>query len=711
MEKKININVPSAIATRYGFRGYQQEASRFWMSESFDLDHTSEYNRTDVTKLAATQRAIANFVNIVTGKQIPVVFNKRGDSYTDGNSVVIGTNFDGKNFDPAVGLALHEGSHIAYTDFSIFKSPSGRQVSALSNTKMANIVRMQGLDPDMKMTDRDFGIIKDLFNWIEDRRIDYKIYTNAPGYRVYYEAMYDKYFNDKIIDKALQQNAKINESFDDYLFHIINFTNPNRNLSALTQLRTIWNVIDIRNINRLQTSDDALIIACSVYKIIRDAVQEEVVDPTDNNNQSQPSSSMQPGGGCDAPGDDDSTPGEEDGSEEEDDDFDSEEDDDFDIIDDADFNAAQQANSLLSNREQDRLDKAIEKQKQFLNGEQKKQGSLTKQESAMVEAIKESGTEIVQVPTAPGNLDIVDAVVIKKLNSQIICSLPNLFKSGADSVLNNTAGDYIKTRFETRQRVVFKGIQLGRQLGNKLQLRNQDRTLKTTRLETGKIDRRLVSQLGYENVNVFHKIVTDRYKNYFIHISIDASGSMGGSKFDKALISAIAIAQAASMTTGIRVQISLRGTDVGTFGGNKERCVTVLAYDSATDKMNKIKTYFQFLDTFGCTPEGVSFKSMEKIVKSAAKGDEIIFINYSDGAPTHMSGQHTDPVEHTRTVINDFRANGISVLSYFIYESHIWNDTKRVFTKMYGPDAKFIQPDNMIEIAKTMNSKFLEIAK
>lgn len=711
MEKKININVPSAIATRYGFRGYQQEASRFWMSESFDLDHTSEYNRTDVTKLAATQRAIANFVNIVTGKQIPVVFNKRGDSYTDGNSVVIGTNFDGKNFDPAVGLALHEGSHIAYTDFSIFKSPSGRQVSALSNTKMANIVRMQGLDPDMKMTDRDFGIIKDLFNWIEDRRIDYKIYTNAPGYRVYYEAMYDKYFNDKIIDKALQQNAKINESFDDYLFHIINFTNPNRNLSALTQLRTIWNVIDIRNINRLQTSDDALIIACSVYKIIRDAVQEEVVDPTDNNNQSQPSSSMQPGGGCDAPGDGDSTPAEEDGSEEEDDDFDSEEDDDFDIIDDADFNAAQQANSLLSNREQDRLDKAIEKQKQFLNGEQKKQGSLTKQESAMVEAIKESGTEIVQVPTAPGNLDIVDAVVIKKLNSQIICSLPNLFKSGADSVLNNTAGDYIKTRFETRQRVVFKGIQLGRQLGNKLQLRNQDRTLKTTRLETGKIDRRLVSQLGYENVNVFHKIVTDRYKNYFIHISIDASGSMGGSKFDKALISAIAIAQAASMTTGIRVQISLRGTDVGTFGGNKERCVTVLAYDSATDKMNKIKTYFQFLDTFGCTPEGVSFKSMEKIVKSAAKGDEIIFINYSDGAPTHMSGQHTDPVEHTRTVINDFRANGISVLSYFIYESHIWNDTKRVFTKMYGPDAKFIQPDNMIEIAKTMNSKFLEIAK
>ena len=710
MEKKTNINVPSAVSARYGFRGYQQEASRFWMSESFDLDHTSEYNRTDVTKLAATQRAIANFVNIVTGKQIPVVFSKRGDSYTDGNSVVIGTNFDGKNFDPAVGLALHEGSHIAYTDFSLFKSPSGRTVSALSNSKMANIVRFQGLDPDMNMTEQDFAIIKDLLNWIEDRRIDYKIYTNAPGYRVYYEAMYDKYFNDKIIDKALQTNAKTNESFDDYLFHIINFTNPNRNLSALTQLRTIWNLIDIRNINRLQSSEDALIVACQVYKIIKTAVSESDSESDsgggcDSDSCSKPGDNTQPDNQS-QPADGSGTP-----ENEETDDFENEETDDFDQIDDADLNAAQQANSLLSNREIDRLDKAIEKQKQFLNGEQKKQGSLTKQEAAMVEAIKESGTEIVQVPTAPGNLDIVDAVVVKKLNAQIICSLPNLFKSGADSVLNNNAGDYIKIRFGTRQRVVFRGIQLGRQLGNKLQLRNQDRTLKTTRLETGKIDRRLVSQLGYENINVFHKIVTDRYKNYFIHISIDASGSMGGTKFDKALISAIAIAQAASMTTGIRVQISLRGTNHGAFGGNKERCVTILAYDSATDKMNKIKTYFQFLDTFGCTPEGVSFKSMEKIVKSAAKGDEIIFINYSDGAPTHMSGQHTSPVEHTRTVINDFRASGISVLSYFIYDYQIYDDTKRVFTRMYGPDAKFIKPDNMIEIAKTMNSKFLEIAK
>ena len=69
------------------------------------------------------------------------------------------------------------------------------------------------------------------------------------------------------------------------------------------------------------------------------------------------------------------------------------------------------------------------------------------------------------------------------------------------------------------QEAVNRGLVLGKQLGNKLQLRNADKTLKSTRLQAGKIDRRLISQLGYDNANVFHRIVTDRFKNYFIHIS------------------------------------------------------------------------------------------------------------------------------------------------------------------------------------------------
>ena len=50
---------------------------------------------------------------------------------------------------------------------------------------------------------------------------------------------------------------------------------------------------------------------------------------------------------------------------------------------------------------------------------------------------------------------------------------------------------------------------------------------------------------------------------------------------------------------------------------------------------------------------------------------------------------------------------GISVLSYFIggeYESDRDHDS---FTNMYGKDAEFIKPTNMMAVAKTMNKKFL----
>ena len=92
--------------------------SSFWLDDDFDTDFTSwddsgirKRKIVDHTKLASTQRAISNFVNIVTGKQIPVRFQSADSSYTDGETVTIGTKLEGKNFDPAVGLALHEGSH------------------------------------------------------------------------------------------------------------------------------------------------------------------------------------------------------------------------------------------------------------------------------------------------------------------------------------------------------------------------------------------------------------------------------------------------------------------------------------------------------------------------------------------------------------------------------------------------------------------------
>lgn len=681
------------------------QASSFWLNDDFDTEFKSEMG-IDYTKLAATQRAIGNFVNIVTGKPIPVVFQSSDNSYTDGEKVVIGTKLDGKNFDPAVGLALHEGSHIALTDFSMFKSPSGGYTSGLAHTKMAQICQFHGIDPDMTMTDEDFSIIKDLLNWVEDRRIDFHIYKTAPGYRMYYEAMYNTYFNDKIIDKALRNGEKTQETWDDYFFHIINFTNPNRNLDTLTALRDIWNTIDLKNISRLKSTEDALNVAIDIYVKVKTAIENA---PEQTTMDASTDGEGPQGNGSEGTGSED---GEGTGNRS----FES--DDEGDDAEKTEGDVNHKGASTLSSSEQKKLDKAIEAQRKFIKGSMKKTGRLTNAQASIVKAIQESGTETVPVATGPtSTADIVDTIVIRKLTPAIIVAMPNIFGYSAGEYINNkrdyekdVAKDsyYVKSFVRTQQ-ATDRGIVLGKQLGKKLQLRNTDRSLKSTRLESGKIDRRLISQLGYDNANVFHRIVTDRYKNYFIHISIDASGSMDGEKFYNAITSAVAVAQAASMTTGIRVQISFRGTATVS---NKERCVTVYAYDSTKDKMSKIRNMFRYLDTFGCTPEGVAFKSIEKYIKADAKGDECIFVNYSDGAPTTMAGSayNFNGIEFTRRIINNFRESGINIVSYFISYSRD-SYGKDEFQRMYGLDAQYIDPKNMLQVSRTLNAKFLEIAK
>ena len=99
--------------------------SSFWMDDTDNYDVlTGETIKPgkDYVKMSATKRAIGNFVNIVTGQSIPVTYSSKDESFTDGKQVVISGNIKEKDFDPTVGLALHEGSHCKLTDFKILKN-------------------------------------------------------------------------------------------------------------------------------------------------------------------------------------------------------------------------------------------------------------------------------------------------------------------------------------------------------------------------------------------------------------------------------------------------------------------------------------------------------------------------------------------------------------------------------------------------------------
>ena len=220
---------PMALRERYSVGGYTNDKSSFWMGDDFgrrtSIFDEDEINKpkVDTIQLAAYRRSIANFVNIVTGRSdIPVVFNVGNDSYTDGKKVVISSNIKDKNFDSMVGLALHEGSHIKLSDFDFLKHLS---------TSIPQEIRIdaekKGFN-DMMVHQH----VKSLLNYVEDRRIDYYVFSTSPGYKGYYHSMYKTYFHSNIIDKAVKSNEHTNRTWDSYIFRILNFTNENRRLDV-----------------------------------------------------------------------------------------------------------------------------------------------------------------------------------------------------------------------------------------------------------------------------------------------------------------------------------------------------------------------------------------------------------------------------------------------------------------------------------------------
>ena len=85
--------------------------------------------------------------------------------------------------------------------------------------------------------------------------------------------MYEKYFYNKNIDKALRSSEYRTEDYKSYDFRLINLHNSNRQLNALNGLRDIWSEIDLPNIARLTSSSDALTVALNVYEIILNNIE------------------------------------------------------------------------------------------------------------------------------------------------------------------------------------------------------------------------------------------------------------------------------------------------------------------------------------------------------------------------------------------------------------------------------------------------------
>ena len=711
LTKKVDKWTSGYFSTGYKNSYSSYSNSSFWLDNDFlETSYTTKdaINTLDYVKLAGYKRAISNFVRIVTNKDnIKVSFSSGGDSYTDGKDVVISSKLDEKEFDSTVGLALHEGSHIALTDFSALKSLLKYDSQFLKNIRDWHNVTFP---EQQNVTPASFiDYIKDLVNIIEDRRIDRFIYDSAPGYQGYYKALYDRYFNAKEIDEALINGTKCERTWNDYIFHIVNFINTNRNLNALPALKEIWNLIDIKNIARIQSTHGSFVIAEDVLKcILLDIGGVEEAD----NKKTNPSPD-----GKDKTNNDSADVNEDENDESGDGGMDP----NLDIQGENSTQSSSNSNTSQGNidpkearkaeRAREALEKAIQKQKDFLNNKIKKK-SLSRKDAAKINAAAEANMSYVSVggdiPNDTGNMPG------KKTNCTVVKGISNsLIESGLLGSHCSTPQykiDSIARRKKTYNQdcdYIADGIVLGTLLGKRLKTRDEDRSLKTTRMDTGRIDRRLIAELGFGNDKVFSQILHKTTTPSIVHISVDASGSMCGAKWEKSMKASVAIAKAASMVNSLDCVISIRGS----VGAGESTPLMWTIYDSRVDKFNAMKNKFYAVDAAGSTPEGLCFQAVMDDIIKASKGKEMYFINISDGEPGYsdrnMSYGGEYAIQHTKAQINKMRKAGINVLAYFVHDNYVSDRSKASFISMYGKDAEFIDIQNLTQLTKSLNNVFV----
>ena len=648
--------------------------SSYWLggwgkTSGLDTLSTAERETHDLYQLSSAKRAISNFVTIVTNKTIPVTFNTAGESYTDGKQVVIGTEVaNPDSFDVVVGLALHEGSHIKLSDFNIIKN---------IETSTPDHVIKKAMELGIKNWP---AVIKDILNVVEDRRIDFYIFNEAPGYRNYYRSMYNKFFNSPVIDKGLLSDYKTEETTDSYMYRIINIHNKHTRLDALKGLRKIFNLINLKKIDRLETTYDAMAVANDVFDVMLENIDK---DANEKAEQEKADKADKDGNGGDP-------------QEMTDEEFQK-------ALDNMDGEVKSGQGSggtpvKLTDKQKKMLDDKIQEQKDFMNGKVDKK-ILSEEDGQNLDNIEAAGTELRNVggdvnrKAGHGSYKGINVVVVKKMTRELMES----------KIFPMSSTYYNGTMTDENGYSVQKGIKLGTILGKKMQVRSEERTTIYNRQKLGRIDKRMIASLGYGNESAFTFLETDQYKKANLHVSIDASGSMHGTKWDETIVNVVALCKAVDMISNLEIQVTFRTT-------NNSLPYVVLAYDSRVDKFAKVKQLFPFLSAGGYTPEGLCYEAIMKDFLEASATTDSYFLNISDGDPyfsgSGFSYSGSKAAEHTRKMVKMIEAAGIKTLAYFVSDGY--QSSKSNFQRMYGKGAKTIDVTSVSQITKTMNELFLK---
>jgi hypothetical protein len=351
------------------------------------------------------------------------------------------------------------------------------------------------------------------------------------------------------------------------------------------------------------------------------------------------------------------------------------------------------------------LEKILGSQREFIRGTANK-GKLSKSDQQKVNAWAEVDME---KKTVGANSEFskkgIPLYIIDNITTRFIDSV------GSHYGLRSYTGSKTVRNIE-------EGINRGKLFAKKLQLRNEERVLKTSRLDSGKIDKRLLHEIGFDNFDIFQRVNINTYKPSYIHISIDQSGSMEtGRKFEDAMQFAAMFATASKYINNIHLVISVRSTSSEGRGhwnaDSEEKPYLMYIFDSKKNNIQHIRNVFPKLVPFGFTPEGLCFDGIMKDTIKKATNTDAYFINICDGEPYlrykssngFFDYNGNSAKQHSKKQMQRMEGNGINFITYFIGSKYDFEAVE----KCYGKNAVFLRSaDEIVKIAKSMNQKLLK---
>ena len=553
--------------------------SAYWFRDIGQVEDLSLFD------YASIQNSISNFVKIITERDdIKVGFStlNEGGGKSTKDTIIISSQINKENIDSIVGLTLHEASHILLTDF---------------NLKIEN-------------NNKNFHSI---LNWIEDRRIDHHILSSIAGYRGYYAKLYDKYFNNLKVKTQIEHSKnRDSKNIHCWIFHLINMISKHRDIKALPELDKLYNIIDLKNIDRLKSTQDAYELALEVWDFINDRVEGDIYEHIP----------------------------------------------------------------------------VLKDQDDFVNGDVKKK-PLSPKEKSIIEQI--------------GKLNIKD---LEKSN--LVDNIKPKDQKLKDNFLHNFLHP---TQLPSNKVSVKEGINMGKKLASKLQFRNLDQKVTYHNQNKGRVDARNLYKATFDDL-IFKQDFIKEHKKTHIHLSIDGSGSMCMYDKDfKTLKLSACMATIACLIPNIRVSISVRKVKTDTKKKDiniTRKPVTIIIFDSLTDDIKDISK-LSHIDFKDLTPEGLCFDSIKKYMgMNPISQEKIVFVNISDGFPSAMLDTVKEKVEEvTRKKVNEFKREGIDVLSYFVESGSTIKATKglKTFKRMYGNTSETLNVDNFSKILRDINKQ------